>query len=1245
MASITDIKRKILELAPAPFQEFCDTLIHKHGYGLVHGYGMKSGTGNTTIGNPDTYFRKENGKYLFVAYTIQQTNIYSKIKEDIDKCLDSDKTGLDASEIEDIICCHTSSNLSAGDDRKLHDYCESYGIALTIWGIDELANQVHNQYRSLVKDYLGLNIDTTQILSHEDFITLYDANDMVAPLNTVFQFREKEKEEIIDAIDASPIVVVSGKAGVGKTRLVLEAVRDVAVNGGYKLLCVKNNNLGLYDDLVSATEESGRYLFFIDDANELSELNHILEYTTKQNQGYIVKVIVTVRDYAKAKVISEVKKYSIPQIIEIPPFSDDEIRGFLGHNLRIFNEDYVKQIIRIAEGNPRIAYMAGRLAVEKQNLSAIKDVSQLYDVYYEKYVNGAIGSDNDLCFTIGILSVVNAVVLDNISYLKTVLENYGMTNERFKEEIRQLARLEVVEIQLDQVATFSDQCLANYMLYYVFFEKKLILLSDVLETGYKHFRNGVIRTINTILNIFESDDTRAYCKQEIFKVWDNLQNNADNVFEDFARDFHLFRPEEAFIIAQNKIEKIIPEEFSCENVDFSRHVFCNHSKILSYLEGYQYSDYHEYVIELLLKYSSKTADTLVLGYQWLENSYGIDNYAHRYKYYSQKKISAFLYTAALDGNAVARAIGFNWAKYSLKFSFQSAEMETEKQFILYNLDLEQSEGISEYRGICWKILILLADTDEWKDKVMLYLESYAKYLRKEVDCDIVSNDIKYIEQLLVKLKCSRICYLKTIQSLLFSCKKMNVELNPDWSMLLVGKEWELYKLVQNDFIVSDLKYKEFEKQRELALIEYSRHLSIADIPDLVCRMSSIMSDMSPNRYGLSAIKYGFEVIVQQFGVDKLKAFMHEFILHGENLSISPYHLMKLLNEREDSKQLLRFLKKADFPQKNEWLFSFFETVLENVVDSEILQEFLVFLSSDSDKTITSSSYRKLRILDKFLRIEGNIYPIACDIIYEKRHYNPYIVKIYFDLLFHDQIYTPEELLHFFQNDLELLQKIYFYILRVGSLDDSRGTFLIEFLKLDESWIHKYSDVFWENAVNHRDSDYYPNSALWESEHYEKYFDYIFYHAPKDGIDKWRLRFAFKAVFTNVEADEIITQHQKSWLKHIIIDNATSDNIFIIFEFVCELNADIRRFATQVFLDNNQDYEMFSKLHLVPDHWSGNGSFVPAYQKQIDYLQSLFPLVSGIKFLKHKVFVKLKVEWLQRMIKQEEIEVICKNLYM
>ena len=67
MASITEIKRRILELGAGQFQEFCDTLLHKMGYGVVHGYGMQPGTVNTTKGNPDTYFRTPDGKYVFVA--------------------------------------------------------------------------------------------------------------------------------------------------------------------------------------------------------------------------------------------------------------------------------------------------------------------------------------------------------------------------------------------------------------------------------------------------------------------------------------------------------------------------------------------------------------------------------------------------------------------------------------------------------------------------------------------------------------------------------------------------------------------------------------------------------------------------------------------------------------------------------------------------------------------------------------------------------------------------------------------------------------------------------------------------------------------------------------------------------------------------------------------------------------------------------------------------------------------------
>lgn len=77
MSKITAIENAIIQLGAGEFQKFCDTFLSQKQYGKINGLGMKSGSLKTTIGNPDTYFRKDNGKYVCVAYTTQQ-KIYMK---------------------------------------------------------------------------------------------------------------------------------------------------------------------------------------------------------------------------------------------------------------------------------------------------------------------------------------------------------------------------------------------------------------------------------------------------------------------------------------------------------------------------------------------------------------------------------------------------------------------------------------------------------------------------------------------------------------------------------------------------------------------------------------------------------------------------------------------------------------------------------------------------------------------------------------------------------------------------------------------------------------------------------------------------------------------------------------------------------------------------------------------------------------------------------------------------------------
>ena len=97
----------------------------------------------------------------------------------------------------------------------------------------------------------------------------------------------------------------------------------------------------------------------------------------------ILKIIITVRNYVKDIVNKNIKKFT-DKIYEkeLETFTDKEITEFLKENLGIFNSRYIEQILKISSGNPRIAYMAGKVAVEKNNIEVIHNVERLYEAYY-----------------------------------------------------------------------------------------------------------------------------------------------------------------------------------------------------------------------------------------------------------------------------------------------------------------------------------------------------------------------------------------------------------------------------------------------------------------------------------------------------------------------------------------------------------------------------------------------------------------------------------------------------------------------------------------------------------------------------------------------------------------------------------------------------------------------------------------------------------------------------------------------
>ncbi len=538
MANIESIKQKILQLDAGSFQNLCDSYLYKIGYPNIVSLGGEAGTRKTTLGTPDTYFIASNGKYVFVEYTTQKKNLFAKIKDDLEKCLDTSKTGVPHDKISEIIYCHTSSNLTPLQDSEIKALCEDIGIKLTVIGIDKLAEDIYLFHHNLSRDFLGISISTGQIQSYDDFVNSYNSNRMAAPIDTQFLFREKEFKDIGDAYLKVDVVILNGSAGTGKTRLALHYVKNHPDANNEKVYCIHSNALPIYEDLKLFIDRPGNYFLFIDDANQLSGLQHIIRYVSMKPEGYNVKILITVRDYALQKVIKDVREITSYEIVNINVFSDDESKKLLETSLGILNQEYQERIIRIAEGNARIAILAGKVACNSNRLDSINDVSQLYEDYYGSSLeDNQLLLNKNMCMTAGIVAFLEAIHLEHIDTFLPILHEKGLNRDDFIENVRILHELEIVDICNDKAVRFSEQCLSNYLLKYVFFDKKLIGLSEMIKACFQSYRERTISSVNTLLNIFRNETLFNFVEKEIKLLWDELSIEKSPAFFEFVKAF------------------------------------------------------------------------------------------------------------------------------------------------------------------------------------------------------------------------------------------------------------------------------------------------------------------------------------------------------------------------------------------------------------------------------------------------------------------------------------------------------------------------------------------------------------------------------------------------------------------------------------------------------------------------------------------------------------------------------------
>ena len=328
------------------------------------------------------------------------------------------------------------------------------------------------------------------------------------------------------------LVIVSGKSGIGKSRLTLAVIdRFIAKNPNYTSYCIYNREgISLYNDLKDYFSADGNYLIFIDDANLISELQHILRLLSENSEHKNYKIIVTVRDYALETIKTKAKGYDYEEII-LQPFDGKKLKTLLAKEFQITKPIYVERIEKISEGNPRIAVMAAEIAKKANRLDSIYNVFEIYDEYFSSISKDLSSFENqNLLKVAGLLSFFKVINFQNAELLEKIETSFGLSATEIFESAVELNKMEVADFYEDEVIKISDQILATYLFYKTFFKEDLLKFSVLLNDFFERHRSLLIDSFYPAFDIFDKNILREKIQPAIDVSWEQMKKDESTAY-------------------------------------------------------------------------------------------------------------------------------------------------------------------------------------------------------------------------------------------------------------------------------------------------------------------------------------------------------------------------------------------------------------------------------------------------------------------------------------------------------------------------------------------------------------------------------------------------------------------------------------------------------------------------------------------------------------------------------------------
>nr|VFJ89147.1 MAG: hypothetical protein BECKH772A_GA0070896_100135 [Candidatus Kentron sp. H]VFJ91240.1 MAG: hypothetical protein BECKH772B_GA0070898_1001521 [Candidatus Kentron sp. H]VFJ97681.1 MAG: hypothetical protein BECKH772C_GA0070978_100154 [Candidatus Kentron sp. H] len=1321
MSKVNRIQQALSELDGGAFRKLADAYLVAKGFGPINSIGSVIAANKVRKGTPDTLIALPGGRYLFAEHTTRQSGLLDKIKGDLDKCLDPDKTGIPVEKIQGVIFCFTGK-LDAKAQYELTEICQEKGVGLDLFGIDALSFDLYHHYPHLAHDFLDVLIDTGQIVPPDQFVSLYNHNKLATRLDLGFHFREEELDRLLAALEGERLAILSGKAGVGKSRLALEMCRRFRVaHPEYEVLCVFGRNRDLWEDLKSQFSRAGRFLILVDDANRVSRFDYVVDLLLHQREDQRIKVVATVRDYALLKVQEAAQPLGGGEEVALEPFTDDQIKTLLTDECEIHNYHYLDRIADIARGNPRLAVMAAEVAREEESLGSIRDVSALYDRYFSSIredlrKEGTDLKRADLLKTAAIVSFFKAVDRANEEMMDIIETVFAIPPADFWAAAERLHELEILDMHEDEVVKISDQVLATYLFYLAVFKEKVLDFGIFLDYLFPRFRQRLIDSINPVLDAFDSQGIIKAMRPHVARVWSRLEKDGnDEVFLRFLDAFWFTRRTETLLWVRDRIDGLAAEPVEIAAIVFKPGFdskLLSPPSLLSILKPFAFTEEGEarMALDLLMRYLAKRPGEVprVLGI--LIDNYGFRPDSNRRSFEIQRAVVDTVWDCAKDGDPFfsrvflavagdylgtcffhrrinrgikgARTLELTHADFDLSATLGLTALRQaiwERVFSLYKNEALQKDVlalINDYSAsptestsskVTFYTHIPKIDAPQWEAKLAIRenkgvtetqshsvtelpcsTQEGAKRLRGEV----VKSDTGHVLPFLTSaLDPDNYRHCVILHGYLDLLKRHDVKVPAGLRKRFSNETHTLAKLLLTEH-EPDLSSDEFEQYKRECLARHTADYTLDDYARFFERyleIREVQAEEVPNPYQLWESVENTLLALADHDPDLYRQVLGLYLERQDPLVLPGYALVRKLLEQRGYDGTRQFPERMDYPARRRWLFHLHEALPDDAVNRERLGH-LCELYREAEPA--DLPYNGINYLLKYLPLDARIVAKVVGMVLKKAEEESDAIYALTLSLFNPEMEITKRLPELFAGDIELLKRA--YLVMEGTRNhqnysgmgtaDYNGAVFDRILDLDPAFITEYIAWKYGNPKHGRlmslddDRDY---AFLWARSDYRQVMDRVIESIREHEQNRLIPISPYLGTFFGNKQDRGASsgearERQDTYLLGLI-DQRSGDVEFMrhLFGVILEFPHERRALFVEGFVARNQSFDAFERLPLGPKPRSGGGSKVPSVQKDLDYWESLLPIMNTVELLPHRQYVEDRIRCLRGKIEREK----------